>query len=227
MESRRDLVPLPSCSPLRSARCGSRANSRRRRSQRRVLRRGIVVPAVDSSIGSTASHTPPLLARRSRTAQQFDASATALASLTASAELDQRACPGLVTASSTAKACATRSPPAWYRRYGCRAGGERGDSVYGAIATTMATVGEGRTGARGPVVNVLTAQRALTTQRVWPAAPDYVDSVALRKQGRESGGRGSGSDRSARSADAPGERGELPRQPSPGVNVETPRSAKP
>jgi signal transduction histidine kinase len=152
---------------------------------------GIVVPTVefvdrvDGLAFAAASGAPidePLM--------QFDASATALASLTTSAEFDPTVAAALATASSTAKTLRDEiaSGPVPHLRIA-----EQAESVATgvalAIATTMATVGDGAVHAVADrLVNVLAAQRALTTQRVLAAAPDFVDSVVPRTKVAEAAG---------------------------------------
>src|SRR3954447_3470294 len=152
---------------------------------------GIVVPAaelvdrLDGLAFAAASGAPieePLT--------QFDASATALASLTTSAEFDPTVAAALATATSTAKTLRDEiaSGPVPPLRIAEQAESVA-TSVASAIATTMATVGDGAVQALADrLVNVLAAQRALTTQRVLAAAPDFTDSVVLRTRGAEAAG---------------------------------------
>jgi signal transduction histidine kinase len=151
----------------------------------------IVVPAVefvdrlDGLAYAAASGAPveePLT--------QFDASATALASLTTSAEFAPTVAAALATASSTAKTLRDEiaSGPAPQLRIA-----EQTESVatgvISAIAATMSTVGDGAVQVHADrLVTVLAAQRALTTQRVLSAAPDFVDSVVLRTKEAEAAG---------------------------------------
>lgn len=121
---------------------------------------------------------------------QFDASATALTSLTTSAEFDPTVAAALTTASSTAKTLrdAIASGPVPPLRIA-----DQTESVAkvvdSAIATTMATVGDDAVHALADrLANVLAAQRALTTQRVLAASPDYADSVVLRNRVAEAAG---------------------------------------
>ena len=61
--------------------------------------------------------------------------------------------------------------------------------IASAIATTMATVGDSEVQAlTDRLGNVLAAQRALTTQQLLSAAPDFVDSVPLRTRVAEAAG---------------------------------------
>jgi signal transduction histidine kinase len=151
----------------------------------------IVVPAVelvdrlDGLAYAAASGAPteePLT--------QFDASATALSSLTTSAEFDPTVAAALATASSTAKTLRDEiaSGPVPPLRIA-----EQADSVavdvVSAIATTTATVGDDAVRALADrLVNVLAAQRSLTTQRVLAAAPDFVNSDVLRTKVAEAAG---------------------------------------
>ena len=152
---------------------------------------GIVVPAVDfvdrlDGLAYAAASGTPL----AEPLAQFDASATALASLITSAEFDPAVAAELATASSTAKALRDEigSGPVLPLRIA-----EQTESVAigvaSAIATATATVddGAGRPLAER-LVNVLAAQRALATQRVLVAAPDFVDSVLLRAKAAEAAG---------------------------------------
>ncbi|HTI76297.1 MAG TPA: ATP-binding protein [Mycobacterium sp.] len=151
----------------------------------------IVVPAVEFidrldglayAAASGASTQEPLT--------QFDASATELASLTSSAEFAPTVAAALATASSTAKTlrdeiASGQAPP---QRIAEQADGVA-TGVASAIATTMTTVGDGSVQAlTDRLLNVLAAQRALTTQRVLSAAPDFADSVALRTKVAEAAG---------------------------------------
>jgi signal transduction histidine kinase len=121
---------------------------------------------------------------------QFDASVKALASVTSSAEFAPTVAAGLATASSTAKTLRDEiaSGPVPPLRIAEQVDGVA-TGVASAIATTMATVGDGSVQAlTDRLVNVLAAQRALTTQQVLSAAPDFVDSVALRTKVAEAAG---------------------------------------
>ncbi len=61
--------------------------------------------------------------------------------------------------------------------------------VVSAIGTVTATIDDGAVRPLADqLVNVLAAQRALTTQHVLLAAPDFVDSVALRTKVAEAAG---------------------------------------
>jgi signal transduction histidine kinase len=151
----------------------------------------IVVPAVefvdrlDGLAYAAASGAPtqePLT--------QFDASATELASLTSSAEFAPTVAAALATASSTAKTLRDEiaSGPVPPQRIAEQADGVA-TGVASAIATTMATVGDGSVQAlTDRLLNVLAAQRALTTQQVLSVAPDFADSVALRTKVAEAAG---------------------------------------
>ncbi|MGH3676794.1 MAG: ATP-binding protein [Mycobacterium sp.] len=152
---------------------------------------GIVVPAVEfvdrlDGLAYAAASGAPI----AEPLTQFDASVTALASLITSAEFDPTVTAELATASSTAKTLRDEiaSGPVPQLRIA-----ERAESVAigvsSAIATATATVGDD---AVRPIAdrlgNVLAAQRALTTQRVLVAAPDFVDSVVLRTKAAEAAG---------------------------------------
>lgn len=121
---------------------------------------------------------------------QFDASATALSSLITSAEFDPKVATDLATASSMAKTLRDEiaSGPVPQPRIAEQAASVA-TGVASAIATTTATVGDGAVRPLADrLVNVLAAQRALSTQRVLVAAPDFVDSVALRTKAAEAAG---------------------------------------
>src|SRR5262245_11674305 len=151
----------------------------------------VVVPAVDFvdrldglayAAASGAPAKDPLT--------QFDASATALASATTSAESTPAVAAALATASSTAKRLRDDivSGPVPPQRIAEQAASVA-TSVGSAIATTMATVGDGAVQAvTDRLVNGLAAQRALTTQRILSAAPDYADSDVLRTKVAEAAG---------------------------------------
>ena len=152
----------------------------------------IVVPAVafvdrlDGLAYAAASGAPinePLA--------QFDASATDLATVTTSAEFKPTVAAALATASATAKTL--RDEIASGRPVPPLQIAEQAQSVAtdvaSAIATTTATVGDGAVQALADrLVNALAAQRALTTQRVLSAAPDYADSDLLRTKVAEAAG---------------------------------------
>ena len=168
---------------------------------------GIVVPAVEfvdrlDGLAYAAASGAPI----EEPLTQFDASATALASLTTSAEFDPTVAAALATASSTAKTLRDEiaSGPVPQLRIA-----EQAESVAigvaSAIATTMATVDDGAVrAARGPA-------------RERPCGATGADNAAgagrragFRRFGRaadQGGGSGrcrSGGDRSARPADADG-----------------------
>jgi signal transduction histidine kinase len=151
----------------------------------------IVVPAVEfvdrlDGLAYSAASGAPL----QEPLAQFDASATAFASLTRSAEFDPTVAAALATASSTAKTLRDElaSGPVPQQRIAEQVASVA-TGVASAIATTMATVGDGAVQAlTDRLVNVLAAQRALTTQRVLAPTPDYVDSVELRTKVAEAAG---------------------------------------
>jgi signal transduction histidine kinase len=151
----------------------------------------IVVPAVEfvdrlDGLAYAAASGPPI----TEPLTQFDASATALASATTSAEFDPPVAAALTTASSTAKTLRDEiaSGPVPPLRIAEQAEGVA-IGVASAIATTMATVGDGAVQSLADrLVNVLAAQRALTTQRALAAAPDFVESDVLRTKVAEAAG---------------------------------------
>jgi signal transduction histidine kinase len=152
----------------------------------------IVVPAVEfvdrlDGLAYAAASGAPIV----EPLTQFDAAVTALASsLTTSAGFDPTVAAALATASSTAKTLRDEiaSGPVPPLRIAEQAESVA-TSVASAIATTMATVGDGAVQALADrLVNVLAAQRALTTQRVLAAAPDFTDSVVLRTRVAEAAG---------------------------------------
>lgn len=168
---------------------------------------GIVVPAsefvdrLDGLAYAAASGAPiedPLT--------QFDASATALASLTKSAEFDPTVAAALATASSTAKTLRDEiaSGPVPQQRIAEQAQSVA-FAVVSAITTTMAPVDDGAVRPLADrLVNVLAAQRWLTTQRVLAAAPDFVDSDVLRTKSAEAiGAEKAAIDRLAQQAPTP------------------------
>ncbi|HZX53340.1 MAG TPA: hypothetical protein VFE86_01595 [Ilumatobacteraceae bacterium] len=152
----------------------------------------IVVPAVEfvdrlDGLAYAAASGAPIV----EPLTQFDAAVTAPASsLTTSAGFDPTVAAALATASSTAKTLRDEiaSGPVPPLRIAEQAESVA-TSVASAIATTMATVGDGAVQALADrLVNVLAAQRALTTQRVLAAAPDFTDSVVLRTRVAEAAG---------------------------------------
>jgi signal transduction histidine kinase len=152
---------------------------------------GIVVPAVDfidqlDALAYASASGAPV----DKPLTQFDESTTALASLTASAEFDPTVAAALATASSTAKTLRDEiaSGPVPPLRIAEQAESVAVD-VTSAIATTMATVGDDAVRALADrLVNVLAAQRSLTTQRVLAAAPEFVNSDVLRTKVAEAAG---------------------------------------
>jgi signal transduction histidine kinase len=151
----------------------------------------IVAPAVEfvdrlDRLASAAASGAPLQEPLS----QFDASAADLASLTTSAEFAPTVAAALASASSTAKTLRDEitSGPVPQVQIAERANSAAA-AVASAIATTMATVGDD---AVRPLADrlgdVLAAQRALTTQQVLVAVPDFTDSVALRTKVAEAAG---------------------------------------
>ncbi|WP_102144603.1 sensor histidine kinase [Mycobacterium hubeiense] len=151
----------------------------------------IVVPAVEfvnrlDGLAHAAASGAPI----SETLAQFDSSANALDSQIASAEFDATVATELAAASSTAKTLRDEiaSGPAPQLQIAEQAE-DAVSGVVSAIATATATVGDS---AVRPIadqlLNVLAAQRALATQRVLAAAPDFTDSVVLRAKAAEAAG---------------------------------------
>ncbi|WP_319457482.1 MULTISPECIES: HAMP domain-containing sensor histidine kinase [unclassified Mycobacterium] len=141
---------------------------------------GIVVPAVEfvdrlDGLAYAAATGAPI----DEPLTEFDAAAAAL---TTSAEFHPSVAAALATATSAAKTFRDEVAlgPVPQLRIAEQAE-SAATGVITAIATTMATVGDGAVQAlTDRLVTVLSAQRSLTTQRVLSAAPDFVDSVALR-----------------------------------------------
>jgi signal transduction histidine kinase len=151
----------------------------------------IVVPAVElvdrlDGLASAAALGAPT----EEPLTQFDASATALASPTVSAEFDPTVATALATASSTARTLRDQIasgpvPPLWIAEQAQRVATD----VVSAIATTTATLDDGAVHPLADrLVNTLAAQRALTTQRVLVAAPPFVKSVELRTKAADAAG---------------------------------------
>jgi len=152
----------------------------------------IVVPAVEfvdqlDGLGYAAASGAPI----QEPLAQFDASATNLQSVTTSAEFNPTVITALATASSTAKtlrdemASGRPVPPLQIAEQAQSVA----NSVASAIATTTATVRDSAVQALSDrLVNGLAAQRALTTQRVLAAAPDFADSDLLRTKAAEAKG---------------------------------------
>jgi signal transduction histidine kinase len=151
----------------------------------------IVVPAVefvdrlDGLAFAAASGAPteePLI--------QFDASATALASSITTAKFDPTVATALTTASSTARTLRDQIasgpvPQLWIAEQAQRVTID----VVLAIATTTANLDDRAVRQLADrLVNVLAAQRALTTQRVLVAAPDFVNSLELRTKAADAAG---------------------------------------
>ncbi len=151
----------------------------------------IVVPAVElvdrlDGLAYAAASGAPL----DEPLEQFDTSAAALASLTASAELDPTVAAELTTASSTAKALrdeigagAVPQPQLADRARSATTG------VISAIATTTSSVDDATVRPLAEqLVSALAAQRALTTQRVLTTTPGFADSVELRTAAADAAG---------------------------------------
>ncbi|MCZ8377404.1 HAMP domain-containing sensor histidine kinase [Mycobacterium sp. CPCC 205372] len=151
----------------------------------------IVVPAVEfvdrlDALADAAASGAPTAEPLTR----FDASATALTALVASAELDSAVAAELATASSTAKALRDdiAAGPVPQPSIAERAG-EAAAEVASAVATITATVDDDAVRPLADrLVTVLAAQRALTAQQVLVAAPDFGTSVALRAEAAEAAG---------------------------------------
>jgi signal transduction histidine kinase len=151
----------------------------------------IVVPAVEfvdrlDGLASAAASGAPI----EEPVTQFDASATALGSLITSAEFDSTVAGALATASSTAKTLRDEMTSGPVPRLRIAEQAERvATDVVSAIATTTVTVDDGAVRQLADrLVNVLAAQRALTTQQVLVAALDFVDSVELRTKAADAAG---------------------------------------
>jgi signal transduction histidine kinase len=151
----------------------------------------IVVPAVEfvdrlGGLASAAASGAPI----GELLIQFDANATTLASLMTSAEFGPTVATALLTASSTARALRDQIasgpvPQLWIADQAQRVASD----VVPAIATTTATVDNRAVRQLADrLVNALAAQRALTTQRVLVAAPDFVNSVDLRTKAADAAG---------------------------------------
>jgi signal transduction histidine kinase len=151
----------------------------------------IVVPAVElvdrldglaSAAASGAPTEEPLT--------QFDASATALASSIRSSDFDPTVAAALTTASSTARTLRDEIasgpvPQQWIAEQVQRVVID----VVSAIATTTANLDDRAVRQLADrLMNALAAQRALTTQRVLVAAPDFVNSLELRTKAADAAG---------------------------------------
>jgi signal transduction histidine kinase len=151
----------------------------------------IVVPAVDfidrvDELGYAAAANTPIADPLAR----FDASAAALSSLINSAEFESTVATELQTA--TADGRTLRDEIAAGPIPQVRAA-ELTDKVSSeiatAVATSMASVEDSTVRPLADrLVNVLAAQRALTTQRILVSAPDFAESVPLRAQVAEAAG---------------------------------------
>ncbi|MGW4098587.1 MULTISPECIES: sensor histidine kinase [unclassified Mycobacterium] len=151
----------------------------------------IVVPAVElvdrlDGLAYAAAAGAPL----EEPLAQFDQTAKALDTLITSAEFDPAAAAQLTAASSTAKTLRDdiNSGPLPQRVIAERAS-DVASGVVSAIATTTGTVDD-RTvrPLADQLVDTLTAQRALTTQRVLIAAPDFADTDELRTEVADAAG---------------------------------------
>jgi signal transduction histidine kinase len=151
----------------------------------------IVVPAVDfvdrlDGLASAAASGAPI----GEPLTQFDTSATTLASLITSAEFSPKVAAALVTASSTARAlrdqiASAPVPQLWIAEQAQRVAAD----VIPAITTTMTNVDDRAVDQLADrLVNVLAAQRALTTQQLLVVAPDFAGSVGLRTKAADAAG---------------------------------------
>lgn len=151
----------------------------------------IVVPAVgmvdrlDALADAAASRAPT-----DEPAAAFDTSVADLASLVTSTELDQKVATDLTTASSTAKTLrdAIGSGPVPQPEIADRADSVATD-VVSAIARTTANADDSAVRPLADqLVSALSAQRALTAQRVLVATPGFLDSVELRTAAADAAG---------------------------------------
>ncbi|OLT85647.1 hypothetical protein BKG60_30085 [Mycobacterium syngnathidarum] len=151
----------------------------------------IVVPAVElvdrlDGLAYAAATGAPL----AEPLAQFDEASKTLDNLITSAEFDATAAARLTTASSTAKTMRDdlQAGPLPQRVIADRAS-DVASGVISAIATTTATVDDRVVRPiADQLVDTLEAQRALTTQRVSIAAPDFADSDELRTEVADAAG---------------------------------------
>ncbi|ORV27529.1 hypothetical protein AWB98_11620 [Mycolicibacterium conceptionense] len=151
----------------------------------------IVVPAVElvdrlDGLAYAAATGAPL----AEPLAQFDEASKALDTLITSTEFDPTAAAQLTTASSTAKTLRDdiKAGPLPQQVIADRAS-EAASGVVSAIATTTATVDDRVVRPiADQLVDTLAAQRALTTQRVLIAAPDFADSDELHTEVAEAAG---------------------------------------
>ncbi|HKV19828.1 MAG TPA: HAMP domain-containing sensor histidine kinase [Mycobacterium sp.] len=151
----------------------------------------IVVPAVefvdrvDTLAYAAAANTPiadPLA--------QFDASAATLSSLITSAEFDSTVANELQNATSTGTTLRDEiaAGPVPQAR-AAELADDVSSEIATAVATSMATVEDSAVRPLADqLVNVLAAQRALTTQRILVSAPDFAQSAPLRATVAEAAG---------------------------------------
>src|SRR5262249_37529234 len=121
---------------------------------------------------------------------RFDSSAAALAALIRSGDFDPSVTGDLATAAGTAKTVrdefAAGAPPTVV--VARRMDGIASD-VSAAVATSTASVDDAEVRPIADrLTSVLAAQRALTSQRVLAAVPDFGDSVELRANAAEAAG---------------------------------------
>lgn len=151
----------------------------------------IVVPAVElvdrlDGLAYAAASGAPL----EEPLAQFDETARAVDTLITSADFDPTAAAQLTTASSTAKTLRDdiKSGPLPQRLIAERAS-DVASGVVAAVATTTASVDDRVVRPLADqLVDALTAQRALTTQRILIAAPDFADSSELRTEVADAAG---------------------------------------
>ncbi|OHT97267.1 sensor histidine kinase [Mycobacterium syngnathidarum] len=151
----------------------------------------IVVPAAElvdrlDGLAYAAASGAPL----AEPLAQFDEASKTLDNLITSAEFDATAAAQLSTASSTAKTMRDdlQAGPLPQRVIADRAS-DVASGVVSAIAATTATVDDRVVRPLADqLVDTLEAQRALTTQRVLIAAPDFADSDELRTEVADAAG---------------------------------------
>ena len=151
----------------------------------------VVVPAVEfvdrlNGLADAAASGAPI----EEPLSQFDSSVAALASLITSAEFDPTVAAELADASSTAKALRDEiaSGPVPQLRIA-----EQAETVATGVASAITTATETVDDSSvltlaEQLVNALAAQRALTTQQVLVAAPDFANSIELRTRAAEAAG---------------------------------------
>lgn len=121
---------------------------------------------------------------------QFDASAASLATFIRSADVDSTVTAELAAAATTAATLRDEiaAGPVPQQRLAEQTASVAGD-VLSAVSTSTATVDDGDVRPLAEqLTSVLVAQRALTTQRLLVAAPDFSTSVELRTSAAEAAG---------------------------------------